>query len=174
MDNNARSHRARIVNQYKQQEAIDTITWPAMSSDMNPIEHVWDYIGQRLNHRNSQCQNLAELRTAMVEEWQHFPQYKLRRLVHSMKRSVRELFRKRGNNDISQYGIAIHLSVHNAIENIKVQLASERKATPHSYTARKECTCWKDVVFIVSSVFCLQTRMRPSTGRKKNRLSSDQ
>jgi hypothetical protein len=25
------------------------------------------------------------------------------------------------------------LSVHNAIENIKVQLASERKATPHSY-----------------------------------------
>jgi hypothetical protein len=34
------------------------------------------------------------------------------------------------NSDISQYGIAIHLSVHNAIENIKVQLASERKATP--------------------------------------------
>ena len=55
---------------------------------------VWDYIGQRLNHRNPQCQNLAELRTAMVEEWQNFLQYKLRRLVHSMKRRVRELFRE--------------------------------------------------------------------------------
>jgi transposase len=96
MDNNARPHRARIVNQYKQQEAIDTIPWPAMSPDMNPIEHVWDYIGQRLNHRNPQCQNLAELRTSMVKEWQNFPQYKLRRLVHSMKQRVRELFRKRG------------------------------------------------------------------------------
>jgi hypothetical protein len=42
---NARPHRARIVNQYKQQEAIDTIPWPAMSPDMNPIEHVWDCIG---------------------------------------------------------------------------------------------------------------------------------
>jgi hypothetical protein len=50
------------------------------------------------------------------------------------------------SNDISQYGIAIHLSVHSAIENIKVQLASERKAIPHSYIARTECTCWKDVV----------------------------
>jgi transposase len=96
MDDNARPHRVRIVNQYKQQEAIDTIPWPAMSPDMNPIEHVWDYIGQRLNHRNPQCQNLAELRTARVEEWQNFPQYKLRRLVHNMKRRVRELFRKRG------------------------------------------------------------------------------
>ena len=94
MDNNTRSHRARIVNQYKQQEAIDTIPWPAMSQDMNPIEHVWDYIGQRFNHRNPQCQNFAELRTAMVEEWQNFLQYKLRRLVHSMKRRVRELFRE--------------------------------------------------------------------------------
>jgi len=60
---------------------------------------------------------------------------------------------KMRNNDISQYGIAIHLSVHSATENIKVQLASKRKATSHSYTARTECTCWKDVVFIVSSVY---------------------
>jgi hypothetical protein len=84
------------VNQYKQQEAIDTIPWLAMLPEMNPIEHVWDYIDQRLNHRNPQCQNLAELRTAIVEEWQNVPQYKLRRLFHSMKRRVRELFRKRG------------------------------------------------------------------------------
>ena len=89
MDNNARSHRARIVNQYKQQEAIDTIPWPAMSPDMNPIEHVWDYIGQRLNHRNPQCHNLAELRTAMVEEWQNVLHYKLRRLVHSIEASCK-------------------------------------------------------------------------------------
>ena len=96
MDDNARPHRARIVNQYKQQEAIDTIPWLAMLPDMNPIEHVWDYIGQRLNHRNPQCQNLAELRTAIVEEWQNVPQYKLRKLFHSMKRRAKELFRKRG------------------------------------------------------------------------------
>jgi transposase len=45
MDDNARSHRARIVQHFLQQEAVQTIPWPAMSPDMNPIEHVWDFIG---------------------------------------------------------------------------------------------------------------------------------
>ena len=40
MGDNARSHRARIVQHFLTQEAVQTITWPAMSPDMNPIEHV--------------------------------------------------------------------------------------------------------------------------------------
>lgn len=96
MDDNARPHRARIVTAYKQQEAIDTIFWPAMSPDMNPIEHVWDAIGRNLNHRNPVCQNLVELSAAILDEWQRYPQAKLRRLVHSMRRRVRELYRKSG------------------------------------------------------------------------------
>jgi hypothetical protein len=43
MDDNARPHRARIVQHFLQQEAVQTIPWPAMSPDMNPIEHVWDF-----------------------------------------------------------------------------------------------------------------------------------
>jgi transposase len=52
MDDNARSHRARIVQHFLQQEAVQTIPWPAMSPDMNPIEHVWDFIGRKINQRN--------------------------------------------------------------------------------------------------------------------------
>ena len=47
MDDNARPHRARIVQHFLQQEAVQTIPWPVISPDMNPIEHVWDFIGQR-------------------------------------------------------------------------------------------------------------------------------
>jgi transposase len=43
MDDNARPHRARIVREFRQ-EAIDTFQWLAMSHDMNPIEHIWDFI----------------------------------------------------------------------------------------------------------------------------------
>lgn len=96
MDDNARPHRARIVTEYKEQESIDTIFWPSMSPDMNPIEHVWDTIGRNLNRRDPPLQNLGDLRVAIVDEWNRFPQLKFRRLVQSMRRRVMELYRKRG------------------------------------------------------------------------------
>ena len=77
------------------QEAVQTITWPGMSPDMNPIEHVWDVIGRKINQRNPICQNIDELRTAILQEWQQFPQERLRRLVRSMTRRVTELHNKR-------------------------------------------------------------------------------
>ena len=96
MDDNARPHRARIAQDYLQQEAIELLPWPAMSPDMNPIEHVWDYLGQKVNARTPKCQNIQELRTALVQEWQQYPQHRLRRLIHGMRRRVQELYRKRG------------------------------------------------------------------------------
>jgi hypothetical protein len=60
MDDNARPHRARSVQHYLPQEAVQTIPWPAMSPDINPIEHVWDFIGRKINQRNPKCQNIDE------------------------------------------------------------------------------------------------------------------
>jgi hypothetical protein len=73
-------------NNPRQQEAVQTIPWPAMSPDINHIEHVWDFIGRKINQRNPQCQIIDELRTAILREWQQFPQERLRRLVRSMAR----------------------------------------------------------------------------------------
>ena len=92
MDDNARPHRARIAQHFLQQEAVQTIP----CQEMNPIEHVWDFIGRKINHHNPKCQNNDELRTAILQEWQQFPQERLRRLVRSMTRRVTELHNKRG------------------------------------------------------------------------------
>ena len=73
MDDNARPRRVRIVQHLLQQEAVQTIPWPAMSPDMNPIEHVWAFIGRKINQRNPKCQNIDKLRTAFLQEWQQFP-----------------------------------------------------------------------------------------------------
>jgi hypothetical protein len=39
-----------------------------------PIEHVWDFNGRKINQRNPKCQNIDELRTTILQEWQQFPQ----------------------------------------------------------------------------------------------------
>jgi hypothetical protein len=47
---------------------------------------------------NPKCQNIDELRTAILQEWQQFPQERLRRLV---TRRVTELHNKRGGYTIN-------------------------------------------------------------------------
>ena len=78
-----------------------------MSPDINPIEHVWYFIGRKINQRNPKCQNIDELRTAILQEWQQFPQERLRRRVRSMTRRVTELHNKRDGLVIDFYALRI-------------------------------------------------------------------
>ncbi|GFU44272.1 transposable element Tcb1 transposase [Trichonephila clavipes] len=54
MDDNARPHRANIVDECLQSEDITRMGWPEYSPDLNPIEHVWDMLGRRIEA----CQTL--------------------------------------------------------------------------------------------------------------------
>ncbi|GFY17727.1 DDE_3 domain-containing protein [Trichonephila clavipes] len=47
-DNDAITHKTRIVEAYLEQETIQRMQWSARSSHLNPIEHVWDAQGRRV------------------------------------------------------------------------------------------------------------------------------
>jgi len=98
MDDNARPHGARIVRKFWQQEEIATFQWPAMFPDMNQTgaRIAWDFIGRKVKQRDPQCQTIAELTNAILEEWRWFPQEKIRRLVRGMNMRVWKLWCKRG------------------------------------------------------------------------------
>ena len=85
-DDNARPHRARIVNEYLENEGVERLQWPAISPDLSPIEHLWDQLGRAVRSRVTNATTLADLRRILVEEWDAIPQARVANLVRSMRR----------------------------------------------------------------------------------------
>ncbi len=83
---NARPHVERIYTQFLEAENIPVLAWPAYSTDMSPIEHVWDALDQRIWQRVTVPANIQQLRTAIEEEWTNIPQATINNLINSMWR----------------------------------------------------------------------------------------
>ena len=88
MHDGATPHTARISMAFLCQSAMEVLPWPSLSPDLNPIEHVWDYIRRHLNEMDPHVQSWDELREAIHEVWRHMPQQYVRRLIHSMQMRV--------------------------------------------------------------------------------------
>ena len=89
MDDNATPHRARIVNEYHQQETFERMDWPAKSPDLNPIEHAWEILQRRISNRQNQPNSLQELADTLVE---------FQTLIRSFPNRCREVIRARGGH----------------------------------------------------------------------------
>ena len=48
MHDNAPCHTAKLLKNYFQQEGIEVMKWPAHSPDQNPIENLWNIIGEKV------------------------------------------------------------------------------------------------------------------------------
>ena len=53
MHDNARPHVGRICRQFLNRNNVNVLLWPAVSPDMNPIEHIWDYLGRKVRARGN-------------------------------------------------------------------------------------------------------------------------
>ncbi|GFV71967.1 transposable element Tcb1 transposase [Trichonephila clavipes] len=86
MVDNSRPHRANIVDECLQSDDITRMDWPAYSLDLNPIEHVWDMLGRRIEALQPPPTCLPELRRALLDEWCNIPQHQIDYLILSMSR----------------------------------------------------------------------------------------
>ncbi|GFS76683.1 transposable element Tcb2 transposase [Trichonephila clavipes] len=86
MDDNAPCHSTVADEQLLESEDIELMDWPARSPDLNPIEHVWDFLGRRLAARTLPPVTIRELRLALQDEWAAMPQQLIDTLILSMGR----------------------------------------------------------------------------------------
>ena len=94
---NARLHVARICRQFLNRNNIIVLPWSAVSPDMNPIEHIWDYLGRKVRARGN-VHNLGDLENALIQEWNNIPNVVIRRYVRSMRGRLAACMNSRGGH----------------------------------------------------------------------------
>ncbi|GFY35957.1 DDE_3 domain-containing protein [Trichonephila clavipes] len=95
---NARLHRANIVEECLQSEDITRMDWPAYSPDLNPLEHVGDMLGRRIAARQPPPTCLPELRSALLDEWCNISQDQIDNLILSMPRRYKACIASSGTH----------------------------------------------------------------------------
>ncbi|GFW24161.1 transposable element Tc3 transposase [Trichonephila clavipes] len=96
MDDNARPHRARIVEEYLEDHGLERMEWPARSPDLNPIEHLWDYLGREVAALNHPPRSLHELKHVLLCVWSSLPIPVSDNLINSMGNRSRQCIQVRG------------------------------------------------------------------------------
>ncbi|GFW34584.1 transposable element Tcb2 transposase [Trichonephila clavipes] len=98
MDDNAPCHCTVAAEQLLESEDIERMDWPAQSPDLNPIEHVWYFLGRRLAARTLPQVTIRELRLAVQDEWEAMPQQLIDTLILSMGRRCETCLAVRGDH----------------------------------------------------------------------------
>ncbi|GFS55124.1 transposable element Tc3 transposase [Trichonephila clavipes] len=75
---NVRPHTARVAQDFLRH--FQTLPWPARSSDLSPVEHVWD----QLKPQKPSCHSVHDLELAVQDLWAHLPQDNIRCIINSM------------------------------------------------------------------------------------------
>ena len=94
-DDNAPAHRSSLVRNFHQHRGTKRIEWPSKSPDLNPIEHVWDFISKKISDGPS-IASLSDLERTVERHWNLMPQNFVDKLIDSMNRRVGAVLKARG------------------------------------------------------------------------------
>ncbi len=79
-------------------ETIQRMEWPALSPDLNPIEHVWEMLGRRIAAQSRLPVTVRDSEIALLEEWNSIPQSLIDNLIASMASRCAAVLAVRGDH----------------------------------------------------------------------------
>ncbi|GBN05549.1 hypothetical protein AVEN_148409-1 [Araneus ventricosus] len=98
MDDNARPHRAVIVEDYLEGHGLERMEWPAQSPDLNPINLNPDYLGRQVAALSPPPRSLDELEQGLLRVWFSFPISVSDNLIDSMESRCRRCIQIKGGH----------------------------------------------------------------------------
>jgi transposase len=95
-DDNASSHKSNETMEWKEDNLLSCLPWPAQSPDLNPIEHLWDVLERKVRLRKPHPKNKKELVNVLQEEWNKIEPKVLENLIESMPRRIKAVIEANG------------------------------------------------------------------------------
>lgn len=89
-------HTAGIVKEWFIRNNIQTLKWPAQSPDLNPIEHLWAYVQNKIRDKN--IKNKNQLKEEIMNAWNGIPKEICEKYVLSMRNRILAVQKAKGGH----------------------------------------------------------------------------
>jgi DDE superfamily endonuclease/Transposase len=89
-------HTSQYVQEFFKHNEITVLDWPSQSPDLNPIEHLWDFVKREVRKRG--LTSIRDLKEKVKAIWDEITLEQCRKLVNTMPKRIEELFRNRGKH----------------------------------------------------------------------------
>lgn len=93
---NARIHTSASTMSWFSEKSVEVLEWPACSPDCNPMENLWGIMVRSVYENNRQYNSLQELKTAVLDAWEHLSGETLTKLIDSMPRRIFKVINNNG------------------------------------------------------------------------------
>jgi hypothetical protein len=88
---------ARVsVEEWKRQDQLTQLNWPAQSPDLSPIENVWILMKNKKN-RLYLIRNIKNLKSELLRAWLQVPLVYVQSLYSSLPRRCRQILIQKGD-----------------------------------------------------------------------------
>jgi hypothetical protein len=91
---NAPCHKSRVSMAWFAENGVEVMDWPPRSPDLNPIEHIWSLIDQRIS--GIRFNSLTQLEEELARQWNNITTTECLNLIESMPERIRLCLKAKG------------------------------------------------------------------------------
>lgn len=96
-EDNAPTHKSKLCEDWKRQNDLPVLHWPAQSPDLSPIENIWLLLKNSVKRNLNKIMNLDDLKFQLQHAWNNVPLNYIHNLYNSIPRRIRQVLIQKGH-----------------------------------------------------------------------------